>query len=458
MFRERTIVVIGVILFTFLFFYFYPINIGIVDETAYLSMTYAFQNGKLYYDSAGIESAPASMITNGHLVSRYPPGNSILLLPFSVVHWKWIFLRGYILMIIGLIIFILILSHYRLPLYYALLFLFHPSLLLYSRTIMSDLPSTIFSLLGLLFLMKRRIFLSSILFGLSIAIRYPIVLVPASSGLIFLYRRQIKALIRLLVGVLIGIVPLLLYNIICFKTFTGPVKANIVGFSLANLPAMFIQFFVSMNILYPLLFITAFKTKIKEKWFFILPALLFLLFFSLQYFMDTGKNFLETIILGQRYMLPVVPFLLIPYIEVLNQIRLNKIVLIFCLGLIVLGACLHNKHEQYLKQQSAYQNKLYQYTQGAETIVCNKDVYELINPFIKSIKWISFESEGKLLQFSISEDNQSVYLACLAREEYVRKIFVDLLNKFPARQEIYSENIPYYFSIWQLKEQLKQDL
>ncbi|MEO0185688.1 MAG: hypothetical protein ABIL20_07810, partial [candidate division WOR-3 bacterium] len=146
---EKGVLIIGAFLFTFLFFYFYPLNIGIVDETAYLSMTYAFQKGNLYYEEAGIESAPASMTVDHHLVSRYPPGNSILLLPFTAIHWKWIFLRGYILMIIGFIIFIMLLHNNQLPRHYALLFLFHPSFLLYSRTIMSDLPSTIFSLLGL---------------------------------------------------------------------------------------------------------------------------------------------------------------------------------------------------------------------------------------------------------------------------------------------------------------------
>ncbi|MEO0205193.1 MAG: hypothetical protein ABIL22_00785, partial [candidate division WOR-3 bacterium] len=378
---EKCVLIIGAFLFTFLFFYFYPLNIGIVDETAYLSMTYAFQKGNLYYEEAGIESAPASMTVDHHLVSRYPPGNSILLLPFTAIHWKWIFLRGYILMIIGFIIFIMLLHNNQLPRHYALLFLFHPSFLLYSRTIMSDLPSTIFSLLGLLFLTKKRLFVSGLLFGLSIAIRYPVALIPISSGLIFAHRKHIKELFRLLIGVLAGLLPLLLYNLICFKTITGPLQANLVGFSITNLPTMLIRFFISMNILYPLLFIAVFKTKIKEKWSYILPALLFLLFFSLQYFMDTGKNFFETIVLGQRYMLPIIPFLLVPYIDVLNRVKLEKIVTIFCLALIILCAGIHNKHQQFLKQQSDYQNKLYQHTQGAVLVVCNKDVYELVNPF-----------------------------------------------------------------------------
>jgi hypothetical protein len=43
-------VVIGFAIFTILFFFFYPDNIGIVDETAYVSMSYIFQQGKVYYD------------------------------------------------------------------------------------------------------------------------------------------------------------------------------------------------------------------------------------------------------------------------------------------------------------------------------------------------------------------------------------------------------------------------
>ncbi len=452
MLQERIILTTGFVLFTFLFFCFYPLNIAIVDENAYLSTAYTIQQGSFYYDRAGIESAPASLETPGHLISRYAPGNSVLLVPFTSIHWKWAFMRGYILMIIGYIGFILILSHYQLPLSFSLLFLFHPSLVLYSRTTMSDLPAAVICLIGLLFFIKNRIFIAGLLFGLSVTIRYPMLLIPSFFCLVLLYKKEINQFLKLLIGVLIGLIPLTSYHLYYFETITGPASANIIGFSVTNLPTMLIQYIVSLNILYPLMLVSTFKTRLTEKWLFIISSLAFLLFFSLQYYLDTGRSLAETLIRGQRYMLPIIPLLLIPYAEVLYRIKVsNKIIILFSLGLFILNTGIYYKHQQFLREQSNYQKKLYEHTKNAEILICNKDIYELINPFIKSIKWLPFESEGKLLQIDTPELYKNIYLACLARNQDTEKIFFELLNKFPVRKEIYSETYPFYFSIWKLK-------
>lgn len=440
--------IIGFILFTILFFLFYPANTGIVDETAYLSMAYIFQNGKLYYDQAGIYSAPASITINHHLISRYPPGNSILLLPFTKLNWKLTFLRGYLLTIIGFILLIIILLHYNLPSYYSLLLLFHPSIVLYTRTIMSDLPATIFSLAGLLFLIKKRYLFSGIIFGISIAIRYPLLLIPFSILAVLLVKKEFFNALKLFLGLVIGLIPLLIYHISSFNTITGPANANLIGFSLKNFPIMFAQFFLSINILYPLLFIISFKTKLNEKWYFIFPAFIFIIFFSLQYYIDTGKNFFETIIRGQRYMLPIIPFLLIPYSEILNRIKfMQKILPLFIIVLFFVDIVISHRHQEFLIKQTHYQNKLYKYTKDADMIICNKDIYELINPFIKSIKWEPFESEGRLIERFMPDDNQKIYLACLTRDDNIKSLFYELLLKTEPTKEIYKEEIPQYFSI-----------
>lgn len=443
---------IGFFCFSLPYFYFYPLNTSIVDETAYLSMAYTFQNGYCFYDYAGIESAPAAAVVNGHLISRYPPGNSILLVPFAKINWKWSFIRNYILMISGYIIFIIILKHFQLPLYYALLFLFHPSLVLYSRTIMSDIPATIFCLAGLLFLIKKRILISGLFFGANVAIRYPVIIIPATLGLIFLYKKEFGDVVRFAIGIFIGILPLLLYHLFCFKSIIGPLNKNLIGISATNLPTMLGQFLIFLNILYPLLLIIPFMSKLKEKYLFIAPAILFLLFFSLQYYIDTGKYFYESIIRGQRYMLPIIPFLIIPYTEVLNRIKYLKRYHLFCfIILIILSAVIHYKHQLYLKQQLDYQNKLYKYTENVDLVICNKDIYELLNPFVKPIHWITFESEGKISSVNIPANNKKIYFACLARREEIKNIFLEFLEKFSAKKEIYCENTPYYFSIWALE-------
>jgi hypothetical protein len=445
-------IIIGFVLFTILFFLFYPANTGIVDETAYLSMAYTFQNGKLYYDQAGIYSAPASIKTNHHLISRYPPGNSILLLPFTKLNYKLTFLRGYLLTIIGFILLIIILAHYNLPSYYALLLLFHPSIVLYTRTIMSDLPAAIFSLAGLLLFIKKRYPYSGIIFGIAIAIRYPLLLIPFSMFSVLFVKKEFFNALKFLIGVVIGLIPLLIYHISSFNTIIGPAKANLIGFSLKNFPIMFTQFFLIINIIYPLLFIISFKTKLNEKWYFIFPALIFIIFFSLQYYIDTGKNFFETIIRGQRYMLPIIPFLLIPYSEILNRIRfLQKSLPFFIIALIFVDILIIHRHQEFLIKQTHYQNKLYEYTKDADMIICNKDIYELINPYIKPIPWISFEDRKKPMQIKIPEKVLRICLACKTDNADIKKLFFELLEKFPRKEKVIQEDFPYYFSIWVLK-------
>ncbi|MGQ9535010.1 MAG: hypothetical protein ACUVTF_07245 [bacterium] len=452
MIREKTVILTGIFCFSLLYFYFYPLTTGIVDETAYLSMAYTFQNGHAFYDDAGIESAPASVTTSNHLISRYPPGNSILLIPFTKFNWKWSFVRNYILMILGYGAFIIILMHFHLPLYYALLFLFHPSLVLYSRTIMSDIPATVICLIGLLLLIKKKNILSGLFFGAGICIRYPVIVIPVMLGLIYLYKKEHFEFIRLAIGVLLGIVPLFLYNLLCFKSLVQPINENLIGISIKNFVPMLGQFFTSLNILYPMLLILPFKSRLKEKYLFILPAMLFLLFFSLQYYIDSGKNFFETIVRGQRYMLPVIPFLLIPYAEIINRIKpLNRFIIIFLIALAILNTGIHYEHQKFLKQQLTYQNKIYCYLEDADLIICNKDIYELINPFIKILNWVPFEHNGEPLKVKVPENKKQVYLACLTRDEKIKNIFLELLKKFPEKKEIYSENTPDYLSIWALR-------
>ena len=147
-------------------------------------------------------------------------------------------------------------------------------------------------------------------------------------------------------------------------------------------------------------------------------------------------------------MLPIIPFLLIPYSEILNRIKfMQKILPLFIIVLFFVDIVISHRHQEFLIKQTHYQNKLYKYTKDADMIICNKDIYELINPFIKSIKWEPFESEGRLIERFMPDDNQKIYLACLTRDDNIKSLFYELLLKTEPTKEIYKEEIPQYFSI-----------
>jgi len=91
-------------------FLFYPEFYGIYDEDLYLTATYAMQNGSFFYEKAGV-SAPFLGTAKGSngTISIYPPGNSALLLPFTIINWKLAFLKNILLYIGSFLLFILIL-------------------------------------------------------------------------------------------------------------------------------------------------------------------------------------------------------------------------------------------------------------------------------------------------------------------------------------------------------------
>jgi hypothetical protein len=84
-------------------------------------------------------------------------------------------------------------------------------------------------------------------------------------------------------------------------------------------------------------------------------------------------------------------------------------------------------------------------------IICNKDIYELINPYIKPIPWISFEDRKKPMQIKIPEKVLRICLACKTDNADIKKLFFELLEKFPRKEKVIQEDFPYYFSIWVLK-------
>ncbi len=453
MVKKNIGIILGFVLFSVTFFAFYPTTYAITDEAAYLSTAYTFGRGTIFYDLVGISNAPMGMSIAGHYISKWPPGNAALLLPFSIIHWKLIFLRGYVLMAIGFWIFILLLRNYKLPQIYAFLFLFHPSFVLYSRTIMSDVPATITALVGIYFLVKRKYFIAGILMGICVFIRFPLLLLPITFGVILLLRKNQQHFIYFTIGATVSIIPLIVYNLIGFRIITGPIGFYEVDFSFRYFLHMFKEFFLSSNILYPLLLILPFSWRKKEQWVFVIPAFVFIVFYSLQSLIDTGENFFESLVLGQRFMLPVIPFLLIPYIAVVSRIKFaSKAILPTCGLLLILSIVTHSRHQEYLKQQVYYRNEVYKYTENADLILCNKEVYELINPYIRYIPWLPFESKGNLLPLEKYDNNKrNVYLVCIAHNEKMKTLFWGALSNFSDKEEIHTSTSPHYFSVWRIR-------
>lgn len=453
MVQERFALIAGFILFSVLFFLFYPSTYAIVDEAAYVTTTYTFQHGAIFYDHVGFLHVPMDVTVSGHSLSKYPPLNSLLLLPFCSINWRLGFLRGYLLMAIGFWLVMKMLQQYRLSKLYALFFLFHPAFVLYSRTLMSDLPATIATLIGVYCFIKKRYSIAGGVLGIGVAIRYPSLLVPATLGVILAFRAEWRHLAELSMGTLIAFIPLMVYHLACFRTIFGPIGAYGMEFSPHHFLSIFKQFFIYTNVLYPFFLILPIFSRVKEKWDFILLTLVFILSYSFLGFIDRGETFFESLIRGQRFVLPVLPLLLIPYIDVVNKMRfVRKIIVPGLCILCLLAVVIHYRHQQFLQQEIYYQNLIYTHTKDADLILCNKEVYELFNPYQKYVPWAPFESRRRLLSLdTYSTFNKNMYLACIARDEEMEGLCHAALLFFSEKEEVYASEVPLYCTIWRVR-------
>lgn len=459
--ENRYFIIFAFVLFSVVFFIFFPSNYGIVDEAAYLTTTYSLAKGHtFFYDEVGFGQVPMMVTTpNGHTVSKYPPGNSLLLLPFAAFGWRLIFLRGLLLTGLGLLLFTMLLDFYRIPKIYALLFLFFPPFVLYSRTIMSDMPAMLLASAGLYFFVTKKEVWAGIILGLGVCVRYPLALLLVAFALVLLAKKEFRAFVTFSVAALFSVALLLPYHLLVFRNILGSALqyGSDLGFTI-HWNALR-GYALSLLLLYPLMLILPFFYKGKDSICFLFPAVLYFLFHAFQSYIDTSADFIQWLVMSQRYMLPIIPFLLVPYAAVLDRIKImRKLIIPVSLALVTAGIFINHRHAQFLKMQDRYQRLMYHYVGSGDMMICNQNIFELVNPYIEYIKWTPFEKQRKLTDVDVLPgDKKTTFLACLARDYQIKLLFLETLEKFPLATELYKEDAPYYFSIWRVDREEAND-
>ncbi|MBZ0268012.1 hypothetical protein K8I85_07640, partial [bacterium] len=135
----------SVLLLVALYALWYPRTFAIIDESTYLSTAYAYRAGTLFHDEAGLSSIASDTI-EGHRVSKFAPLVPLLYAPFTWISWRAPFVVNFALHLLGFALFVGLVRRARLPDWVALLYLFHPTLLFYARTLMSDVAAGVFVL------------------------------------------------------------------------------------------------------------------------------------------------------------------------------------------------------------------------------------------------------------------------------------------------------------------------
>lgn len=366
--EKKALVLLGLI-YVLTFAYYYPSFYGISDEQSYLRSAYLLRDGKL---SVADPLHRNFFVPNGkEYVSIYPPGQSLLLLPFTFFGWRATFISGLLMHLLGVFVFYLVLKRIGLRVEGTALYLLYPPFLFNSRTIMSDLSSGVIILIAFYFYIgtkKRSHYLSGLFFGLAFIFRYTnvIAFIPF---LIVSFLKNREKFFRLVLAFLPFGIFILGYNKALFGGYltTGYKISGVEDLSLARIPLTALKYVLLLSVVYPLMFISPFLYKKEYRLEISSTLLLFLLFYS-SYVWAPFDLKPTTLIGGVRFFIPIIPLLLLTYVPiyfgVLEKTKLkSSIPLILTVALLLSGMLIiFSLHQDYLNQRYAVFNEI-----GAKT-------------------------------------------------------------------------------------------
>lgn len=388
---------VGCIVFTVTYYAWYPRNAAIIDECGYLNTAYTWSKSARYYEDAGIARSPMAVATPRGSASKYPPGNALTLLPFVAINWRLGFVRGWLLLLLGSVALYRVLQKQGVAGDWALLLLFHPSFVLYSRTLMSDVPAALLVLLGVCLAVRGRCWWSGAVMGAAVLFRYPAAVVCVALLAVLLLRRPRRDALAYSGAALVVIGALLAYHCWIFGYWAGPLPGYGADFSLAHFPRMFALHGGMLLLLYPLMLLLGWFAPQGERWYYVAPATALLAFTSCQSYIDPGNSIIEQLVRGQRLLLPAAALLLVPYAARLNGIRrLVRAKLAIFAALVASAVVLQVRHQAYLKTQDLRQRIFYGNVGDDRLVFADRPGYELINPFIGPRAYVPVDTAGVL--------------------------------------------------------------
>src|SRR5580765_6985971 len=317
-------------LFTGIYLYYYPPIHGIDDEAGYINLAYVWSNGSTSTTGTAMPTLFDFEKVNGRDVSWRSPGRSAALFPFLAVFGATsIFISSLLIHLLTTLIGAWLLHRIgRSPLW-ALLILFHPTLMLYSRTVMSDELGAMFLLLALAAVTFRKNsgLWAGIFIGFAALARmHAAFAVPFVASAFWFNGRKKQALWLMFGAAMVGVM-IIVYN---YLIVGGPILYLHAGFSPEFVLARLSAYIPALLILFPLQLFAPVFDKTEIRWFsraIILPIFVLLLFYLWN---DSGSNFLENIVISQRLLILILPIWLISYAgcveRIAEMVRLDRLI------------------------------------------------------------------------------------------------------------------------------------
>ena len=444
----------------------YPRTTAIVDEDAYLTEAFLFRTGRLSYEGFPIPAPHMTVESGGRLTSKYPPGTSLFLMPFTLLGWRAVFISGLLLALAGTALFGLMLKRLspEADPAWALLYLFYPAVVLLSRTIMSDLLATTLVLAAFYCLLRRGGWLlgAGFILGLACLVRYSsAILVPV---FLILALRPAGPRLRLVLLFLAGFAPLAgvitAYNVYAYGSpFSFPMYLT-GQFSPAFFTHNVRYYGAALLILYPLMLAAPFVAGEGRRLLLGLPAYTVLghyCFFSYTY---DAPDLPARLTIGLRYLLPGLPFFILAFVLVadrlLGRLRAGWLKHAAVGGMALLSIAIQFRHERYLQVQAGYQRLLLDHVPESALLLCNASVSELV-----SYAW-GWRDYRHIAEFnvpipldSVMTGDRPLYAGLIvkpgAENPVMLAIFEALLARFPERALVVETRSPWLFRLYRLR-------
>lgn len=386
---------IAALSYVLLYLAFFPQSYTSMDEASYMSTAYALRHGTVYPDVAGVRDV-VSYPVHGHMISKYPLGMPLLLALMSLFGWQAALATNLIVHLATFYVIILLLRRLQIPALFALLYLLHPTAVLYSRTVMADLFSGLLLVLAFSSQLSRRPVATGAFLGMAVlcrtgnAIALPIFL----GALLWEGRGQgdmvarIKARLKEMIWLVSGSAPfLLLAGYYAFIIAGGQMAQHTGTFSLSYFSHMFPAYVLGLLLIYPGMFFAPLLYRGPGRMTIWPLCYGFLLLYSFWYYRDQGGSAVETLIVGQRYFLAVLPLFVIAYAGVLwpllrrwpVRVRTALWTVAGCL-LFILAFGISQRHARYVARLARVRAGLLQAVAPQDTLFCNTQVGKLFHP------------------------------------------------------------------------------
>ncbi len=402
MLRKSGVIVfllILMVLHAVIFMVFYPPIAGVDDEVGFINQSRIWLLGGISSEGVGLPFPPYDFVeVDGRHVAARHPGRSLLALPFLALGGgRFIFLSGLLLHLAMTATGAwLLVKLGRSPLWAALL-LFHPTLAVYSRTIMGDGAAGTGLLIAACAVASGRPIAAGIWVGVAATMRFHAMLaLPIIAGA-FVWQKEKGSLMRcdwvaatrcLASGGATGCL-LVAYNLIVYHAPNEPFTLRRGWFSTEFVESNLSFYEISLMVVWPGMLLTPFFDRSILRWTTRGLIVVFLFPLMFYYFHDHAPGWFETLILGQRLIQVALPVWIISYVGVVDELfatrlrgwlgpgRWVSLAGIVCIGLLASDLAASSLHQRHLHELAYARDALAAQIPVGATIVYHGAVFKL---------------------------------------------------------------------------------